>query len=139
MVISAAQQTLSDAQIKSQIDVLNKDFGGVNDDKIKVPSYFSSFFTDCRINFVLAKTDPTGKATNGIVRKQTSIQYFSFDDRVKSSANGGDDSWDANQYLNIWVWNMQEEYWDMQVYRAAQTKMVVINSMVFAQLIPSPF
>jgi len=136
VVIGSAQQNISDAQIKSQIDVLNRDFGGLNDDKVKVPSYFSSFFTDCRINFVLAKTDPTGKATNGIVRKQTSIQYFSFDDRVKSSANGGDDSWDANQYLNIWVCNMVGGILGYASVPGGPVENdgVVINAMVFGTI-----
>jgi hypothetical protein len=44
----------------SQIDVLNKDFGGLNEDRMKVPSYFSSSLADCKINFVLAKMDPNG-------------------------------------------------------------------------------
>jgi hypothetical protein len=96
---------IPDAQVLSQIDVLNNDFSGNNTDRGKVPAYFAPFAADCGFRFALAKVDPVGKATNGIVRKQTSIQYFSYDDRAKSSDIGGDGAWDADRYLNIWVCN----------------------------------
>ncbi|MEO5683058.1 MAG: T9SS type A sorting domain-containing protein [Chitinophagaceae bacterium] len=97
---------VSDAQVLSQIDVLNQDFSGLNADRNKIPAYFSELAADCGISFVLAKTDPQGHATNGIVRKQTSMTVFSFDDKVKSNLSGGDDAWNADNYLNIWVCNL---------------------------------
>lgn len=100
-------QNVSDAQILSQIDVLSKDYSGQNSDRTKIPSYFSALAADCGISFALAKTDPQGKPTNGIVRKQTNIGIFSFDDKAKSTALGGDDPWDAGSYLNIWVCNLE--------------------------------
>jgi len=106
ILYNSSQQNISDAQIMSQMDVLNMDFGGLNEDRLKVPSYFSSSIADCKISFVLAKIDPGGKATNGIVRKQTGVKFFNLDDRAKSTANGGDNAWDADQYLNIWVCNL---------------------------------
>ncbi|HTE12745.1 MAG TPA: M43 family zinc metalloprotease [Chitinophagaceae bacterium] len=99
-------QNISDAQVLSQIDVLNKDFSGSNTDHNKIPAYFSSLSADCGISFVLAKTDPQGHATTGIVRKQTSVTAFSFDDRAKSITTGGEDAWNAGNYLNIWVCNL---------------------------------
>ncbi|MFT3933470.1 MAG: M43 family zinc metalloprotease [Chitinophagaceae bacterium] len=99
-------QNITDAQVLSQLDVLNKDYSGTNTDRKKVPAYFSALAADCGISFALAKTDPKGKPTNGIVRTQTSIISFSYDDKMKASATGGDDAWDANSYLNIWVCNL---------------------------------
>ena len=58
------------------------------------------------LNFSLATTDPSGRPTNGILRKQTPIRFFGLDDRIKKSAIGGDDAWDSNQYLNIWIGNL---------------------------------
>ena len=101
-----AQQNISDAQIFSQLDVLNSDYRGTNSDRSKTPVYFAGLAADCGFQFRLASTDPNGLATNGIVRKFTSIQYFSNDDRAKSAANGGDAAWNRNQYLNIWVCNL---------------------------------
>jgi hypothetical protein len=60
---------------------------------------------DAGIQFALAKIDPRGRATSGIVRRWTSTLSFSYDDRAKSSALGGDDAWDSDSYLNIWVCN----------------------------------
>lgn len=101
-----AQQNISDAQIFSQLDVLNRDYRGTNTDKSKTPAYFAGFAADCGFEFRLAKQDPNGLATNGIIRKYTTIQYFSNDDRAKSAANGGDAAWNRDRYLNIWVCNL---------------------------------
>lgn len=106
VLYNSAIQNISDAQIKSQIDVLNKDFRRLNADTSKTPLAFKSIAADCSFEFGLALIDPRGHATNGIIRKQTSIQYFGMDDRIKSSAIGGDDPWDPDNYLNIWVGNL---------------------------------
>jgi len=106
IVFGTAEQNISDARVLSQLDVLNKDFNGLNADRNKIPAYFSMLSADCSILFVLAKTDPQGRPATGIVRKQTSTGIFSFDDKVKSSASGGDDAWDARSYLNIWICNL---------------------------------
>jgi hypothetical protein len=98
-------QNISDAQILSQIAALNDDFNAKNSDKNKIPSYFQSLAADCGFRFELAKTDPKGMPTSGIVRRWTNIQNFGYDDRAKHSSIGGDDAWDASSYLNIWVCN----------------------------------
>jgi hypothetical protein len=61
---------------------------------------------DFKIQFCLAKIDPNGKATSGIVRRKTTKKSFSSNDAVKFSSRGGDDAWPADQYLNIWVCNL---------------------------------
>lgn len=94
---------ISDAQVQSQIDVLNRDYRRLNTDTVSTPLVFRQRAADCYIEFKLAKVDPRGRATTGIVRKSTGIQFFGLDDRIKSSAVGGDDAWDADRYLNIWV------------------------------------
>jgi hypothetical protein len=99
-------QNITDAQISSQINVLNSDYRSTNTDRDKVPAYFAGIAADCGFQFVLAKVDPQGHATNGIVRTHTDIGIFGLDDRAKNSATGGDDAWDADNYLNIWVCNL---------------------------------
>ncbi|MDF2191800.1 M43 family zinc metalloprotease [Paraflavitalea sp. CAU 1676] len=94
---------ITDVQIRSQIDVLNKDYRKLNSDSVFIPAYFKHLAADCRIGFELAKLDPSGKATTGIVRKSTSAQTFGLDDRIKFTARGGSDAWDADSYLNLWV------------------------------------
>ncbi len=97
-------ENISDAQIKSQIAVLNKDFRAKNADKSKVPDPFKPFIGDARIEFALAKKDLDGSPTSGITRTKTDRQSFSHqDDEVKSPATGGIEPWDTKRYLNIWV------------------------------------
>jgi hypothetical protein len=103
VVWNTAAQNISDAQVTSQIDVLNRDFRATNPDVSTVPSVFSGLVADSRIEFFLATIDPSGNPTNGITRTSTSTVSFSDDDAVKSAATGGADPWPADHYLNIWV------------------------------------
>lgn len=101
-----SQENISDAQVQSQIDVLNRDYRKLNADTARIPACFSSLAADCGFQFALAKVDTNGYATTGIVRKYTTVQSFSINDDIKSAATGGDDAWDRDQYLNIWVGNL---------------------------------
>jgi hypothetical protein len=103
VIYNSSAENISEAQIQSQIDVLNKDYRRQNIDTANTPLYFQPFAADCGFHFVLAKVDQHGYATNGIVRKHTSVQQFSIDDNIKFSSLGGDDGWDADSYLNVWV------------------------------------
>jgi hypothetical protein len=103
VVYKTAAQNISDAQIKSQIDVLNADFRKKNADVSTVPAAFAPLAADSRIQFELAKTDPSGNPTTGITRTATTVSAFSDDDAVKASGTGGADPWPADKYLNIWV------------------------------------
>jgi len=96
-------QNISDSQIFSQINSLNKDFSGTNSDTILIPNDFKSLKANCEIQFCLAKTDPNGKPTTGITRKQTKITSFTTNNRVKQTSLGGVNPWNTSQYLNIWV------------------------------------
>lgn len=106
ILYNTSSQNVSDAQIQSQLDVLNKDFRKLNSDWSLTPSTFSSTVADCEINFCLANTSPTGTSTTGIIRKSTTVTSFSANDAMKFNAQGGSDAWAAGQYLNIWVCNL---------------------------------
>lgn len=106
VVYNTAGQNISDAQIQSQLVSLNNDFSNQNSDKTNRPTVFDNVAADVRIRFCLAQVDPSGKATKGIIRKQTNIALFTADDAVKSKLRGGDDAWDAKKYLNVWVCNL---------------------------------
>jgi hypothetical protein len=92
VVWNKEDQNISDAQIQSQIDVLNKDFQKANPDISQVPDVWKDLTADLQIEFFLATKDPDGNPTSGITRTQTSATYFDTDDRVKSRANGGQDA-----------------------------------------------
>jgi hypothetical protein len=98
-------ENISDAQVQSQIDVLNADYQKQNSDTAEIPSYYRSLAANCGFRFGLALADTNGLATTGIIHKYTTNSYFTINDDIKSSATGGDDGWDRDRYLNIWVGN----------------------------------
>ena len=106
VLYNTSSQNISDAQVKSQIDVLNEDFRKLNADRTNVPSAFAGLAADIEINFCLASVDPSGAATTGIVRKSTTKTSFSDDDGAKYSSSGGDNAWNSSQYLNLWACNL---------------------------------
>jgi hypothetical protein len=106
VVWNTASQNISDAQIQTQLSVLNADFRKLNADIGLLPSAFAGLAADCEVNFCLATQTATGAATTGIVRRQTTVTSFSDNDAVKFTAQGGSDAWDRNKYLNLWVCNL---------------------------------
>jgi hypothetical protein len=98
-----ASQNISDAQIKSQIESLNKDFNNQNTDRVNTPAAFSNVVANCRIKFAIAQVDPLGKRTTGIERKFTNTQIFTADDAMKVESRGGIKAWNSKKYLNIWI------------------------------------
>ena len=103
VVWNTPQQNISDAQINSQIDVLNRDFRRTNPDVSNTPAPFLPITTDARIEFYLANVDPNGAPSTGINRRQSTVVSFNSNDAVKAQATGGADAWPADRYLNIWV------------------------------------
>jgi len=106
VVYNRDEQNISEDQVRSQIETLNKEFRKAHADTTLIPAHFRELAADCYIEFALAKVDPKGYATSGIIRKFSSIKTFGMDDRIKSNATGGSDAWDNERYLNIWVGNL---------------------------------
>ncbi len=111
VVWKSSVQNISDAQVFSQIEVLNEDYSMTNLDRADLRSTFNSIAASSGIQFCLAETDPDGNFTTGIVRKESGKASFNDTDTagwdgVKSSSFGGSDPWPKSQYLNIWVCNL---------------------------------
>jgi hypothetical protein len=98
-----ASQNLSDLQVQSGIDALNRDFRRKAADTINTPLRFREIAADVQIEFYLATADPFGRATTGIIRKQCTRTAWMADDKMKFSSQGGDNAWDSRSYLNIWL------------------------------------
>ena len=96
---------LSTERIRAQIDSLTADFRRNNADTINTPSEFSSITADIEIEFVLAKQDPAGNPTNGIVRLQGSRNVY----RANSHRPllRSESFWPASNYLNMYVLDLQ--------------------------------
>jgi len=89
-------ENISDAQIKDQIDILNRDYNKLNADTSAVIPPFQHLIANVKITFRLAQLDPNGNCTNGI-------------DRIYShKTNSADDAsklnqWPREKYLNVWT------------------------------------
>lgn len=94
---------ISDAQIVSQIGVLNQDFTRANADAANTPAEFQSVAGGMNIEFVLARQTPDGQPTTGIVRARGSKTSWSINDDAALKATS---YWPAEDYLNIWVTNL---------------------------------
>jgi hypothetical protein len=99
---------ITDDLVKSQIDVMNTDFAGLNADSTNIPAAFQAVRGHSSIRFTLARRTPDGKLTNGIDRitSSTTGNPNNLTDSIKRTALGGADVWDPNYYLNIWVGNI---------------------------------
>lgn len=89
-------ENISDAQVIDAVRILNEDYQLKNaDTSIIVPS-FKNLKANVNFEFRLAKRDPNGNCTNGILHVNSSTTNVG-DDGVKF------DQWDPSKYLNIWV------------------------------------
>lgn len=93
-------RNIPDAQILSQIDVLNKDYQRLNSDASQTPSEFQPVAASFNVQFVLAKQDPEGLATTGINRVKGTKTSWTINDNYELKALS---YWPAEDYLNIWV------------------------------------
>ncbi|NLT54841.1 MAG: zinc metalloprotease, partial [Actinomycetales bacterium] len=103
VVYRSEAENVSAEQVASQLVTLNADFRNQNTDGDTVPAPFAGLRAGARVTFELAGEDPDGNPTEGIVRTPTTVEFFTDDDAVKSSASGGADPWPADRYLNLWV------------------------------------
>lgn len=100
---------ISDAQILSQIAVLNEDFRRLNADTNNTPGVFKPVAADTEIQFCLAQRTPTGQATNGIDRINRNTKGWTappYSQTYVNSTIKPQSIWNPNQYLNIWVCNL---------------------------------
>lgn len=92
-------------QVLSQIKVLNNDFKRLNADAVNTPAEFVSVAGSMDIEFVLAKQDPEGLATDGIVRVNGGRASWTSNDNYQLKSKS---YWNSDNYLNIWVCNITD-------------------------------
>jgi Pregnancy-associated plasma protein-A len=97
VLYKTAAQNLSLAQLQSQIDVLNEDYGATNADYNSTPALFQPVRAgNTGIRFVLDQ----------VIRKQTNKTSWSGNDAMKKSAQGGIDATSPTTKLNYWSCNL---------------------------------
>jgi hypothetical protein len=110
---------ISNAQIQSQIDVLNEDFRRQNLNILNVPSPFRGASADPLIQFCLAQQDPNGTITNGITRhlRPTQAEYTQLgvptefqclNSKTVENIIKPFTIWNRDKYLNIWVSDLRQ-------------------------------
>jgi hypothetical protein len=99
VVYHTTAQNISNAQVQSQIDVLNEDFQNLNADRFNLPanSFENVRSTGLNVKFVLDQLP---------IHKYTKVTSWSTNDAVKNSKRGGDDAIDAAHNLNLWACNL---------------------------------
>jgi len=88
-----AAENISDAQIQSQIDVLNKDYTATNPDFSNTPAEFAGVAANVGITFELVK----------INRKSTTKSSWGTRDAMKKTKQGGLDPTTPSTTLNMWA------------------------------------
>ncbi|MCB9303774.1 MAG: T9SS type A sorting domain-containing protein [Lewinellaceae bacterium] len=98
VVWRSAPENITDAQVESQIEVLNEDFRALNAEATTVPAIFNPVLADMEIEFCLVATTRTQTNVSGIgTRFEGGLRQVCY------NSLGGHDAIDPSQYLNIWV------------------------------------
>lgn len=98
VLYKTAAQNVSNAQLQSQIDVLNEDYGATNSDYNSTPALFQPVRSgDIGIAFTWDGT---------VNRKSTTKTSWTTNDAMKKSAQGGINPTSPTTKLNIWVCNL---------------------------------
>jgi len=98
-------ENITDAQCFSQIDAMNRHFNGQDPLSASVPAPFQSLVANVGINFCLAKFDPDGNPTTGIMRYQYPNAFWDDQNTIDGTLKPVT-IWDNKKYLNIWVVRM---------------------------------
>ena len=97
VIHQGGNENISKEQIEDQMRILNEDFSRTNPDASNTRAVFLPVAANPNIEFRLAKLDPQGNCTDGIVRVWSPLTNNASDD-VK-----GVSYWDSNDYFNVWV------------------------------------
>ncbi len=106
VLYSNTQENISDAQIQSQMPILNAAFRKQNANFSNTPAAFQPVAADAEMTFCMAQTDPNGQPTTGITRTSISSSFDTENDYFKP-ASGGVAPWDPNKYMNIYICHLK--------------------------------
>ncbi|MFT5969868.1 MAG: hypothetical protein ACI8ZO_000365 [Flavobacteriales bacterium] len=93
---------ISKEQVLDGIRILNEDYLRINEDTSETRDVFKPYASGVNIQFKLAKIDPQGNCTEGIIRID--------DAETSNSASPRDNvkelsQWPENKYFNVWIVN----------------------------------
>lgn len=108
-----AGSKVDDALIIDALEKTNRDFQGLNGDWLEVSEDFDAVKEAINITFKLAKKDPNGKATTGIIYHPEESGFGNgsgFDKKIQQYA------WDNYKYMNVYI--MLDLYADADYYNS---------------------
>ena len=99
IIHQGGNENISRAQIEDQMRILNEDFSRQNADAANTRAEFLGVAANPNVEFRLAKLDPQGNCTDGVVRVWSPKTFNASDDNgVK-----GVSYWNSSKYFNVWV------------------------------------
>ncbi|MES2567124.1 MAG: M43 family zinc metalloprotease [Bacteroidota bacterium] len=96
-------QNITDQTFVNIINYINNDFAKTGSDVATINPTFASLYVDSEIRFALAKRDPTGKCTNGIIRHDSDNPTWSQSAPAYNYSGTGTNRWPVNQYMNVYI------------------------------------
>lgn len=99
VIHQGGSENISYEQIEDQMRILNEDFRRLNADTINTRAEFQDVAADINVEFRLAKLDPQGECTDGVVRVYSPLTENASDE----SGVKGLSYWPSSDYFNVWV------------------------------------
>lgn len=95
---------VSDAELISALAQVNRDFAREGADTANIDKLFKPLYVNSNMHFQLAKKDPQGNCTNGIVRHYDENTNWSQGDLFNYQySTMAANSWNPSKYLNIYI------------------------------------
>lgn len=107
-ISATSGNNINAAQVIDQINILNKDFNGLNADTNLIPAVFKPLLGKFQINFCLAVVNPTGgvlaePGIDRINRQAKGWNNLPYSQTYMNNTVKPNSIWDPNRYFNIWV------------------------------------
>ncbi len=96
-------QVISDQTFIDLLVYINNDYARTGADVNTISPAFSSLYVDAQIRFALAKKDPNGNCTNGIIRHNSDNITWDQTNPAYNYSGVGTNRWPTNKYLNIYI------------------------------------
>lgn len=95
---------INDALCVNALAQVNKDFARLGADTVNIDPLYDTLYINSKIHFALAKKDPLGNCTNGIVHhydKNSDWKQTGYYNYIYSTV--GASNWSSSKYLNIYI------------------------------------
>jgi PKD repeat protein len=96
-------ENISDATVIAAMDQINKDYSKLGSDTTGIDPTFAPLYVNSNITFALAKKDPNGNCTNGIIHHYDANTNWVQSSSPYNYSGSGTNRWPTNKYLNVYL------------------------------------